>query len=63
VGFYYENNVELGNRDPPVLELRTAEEVVNNIVVFHALQLDRAGRDNANYTINHGEDTDVADTQ
>jgi hypothetical protein len=57
VGFYYEYNVEFGNRDPPVLELKTAE------VVFHAVQLDRAGRDNANFIINNGEDTDVADTQ
>jgi len=63
VGFYYEYNVEFGNRDPPVLELKTAEEVVNNAVVFHAVQLDRAGRENANYIINNGEDTDVADTQ
>lgn len=52
IGFYYDYNITTGDINPPVLELTTNEELLDNMVVFNAIELDGDRKELANIMIN-----------
>lgn len=55
VGIAFDHQIRAENRNPRVLEL-TADEKANDIIVFHAVELDAEGRDLFNMMLNEAED-------